>query len=111
MVDDKRKKRIGKLIQHELANILLHHPNQPLFVQIVITAVEVSADLSIARVFFSVFDDTKVKESKDVLQQAAGFLRKTLAHNLNLRLTPKLSFFYDDSIEYGQRISQLVRNL
>lgn len=111
MVDEKRKKRIGELIQHELATVLLRHPEQPLFMQIAITAVDVSADLAVAKVFFSVFDDSKVEEAKKVLQQAAGFLRKTLAHNLNLRLTPRLNFFYDDSIKRGQRISQLIETL
>jgi len=108
MVDEKRKKRIGEMIQHELAAILLHHPEQPLFVQITITTVNVSADLAVAKVFFSVFDDSKVDEAKKVLQQAAGFLRTALAHSLNLRLTPRLSFIYDDSIKRGQKISALI---
>jgi ribosome-binding factor A len=108
MVDEKRKKRISEMLQHELANALLHHPEQPLFAQITVTAVNVSADLAVAKVFFSAFDDNKVDEAKKALQQAAGFLRRTLAHNLNLRLTPRLSFIYDDSIKRGQRISALI---
>lgn len=108
MVDIKRKKRIGELIRHELAGILLQHPEQPLFVQITITATEVSADLAVAKVFFSVFDDNNIEVAKNVLQQAAGFLRKALAHNLNLRLTPRLNFIYDDSIKRGQRIAELI---
>ena len=111
MVDEKRKKRIGELIKHELANALLRHPEQPLFAQITITSANVSPDLSVARIFFSVFDDSKIEESQQALKQAAGLLRKTLARNLNLRLTPRLSFFYDDSIKHGQRISQLIKNL
>jgi ribosome-binding factor A len=108
MVDDKRKKRIGELIQRELANILLRHPEHPIFKQISVTNVNVSADLAVAKVFFSVFDDSKVKEAEETLKQAAFFLRKTLAHNLNLRLTPRLSFVYDDSIKRGQMISELI---
>ncbi len=111
MVDKNRKKRIAESIQHELAIILLRHPEQPLFVQITITAVEVSADLSVAKVFFSTFNDSKIEKTLEILQQSAGFLRKTLAHNLNLRVTPRLNFYYDDSIKYGQRISQLIRDL
>lgn len=108
MVDEKRKKRIGEMIQHELATVLLRHSEQPLFAQITITAVNVSADLAVAKVFFSVFDDSKIKEAEQVLKQAAGFLRTALAHSLNLRLTPRLSFIYDDSIKRGQRISALI---
>ncbi|MEI8055146.1 MAG: 30S ribosome-binding factor RbfA [bacterium] len=108
MVDEKRKKRIGEMIQHELASVLLCHSEQPLFVQTTITAVNVSADLAVAKVFFSVFDDSKVDEAKKALQQAAGFLRKALAHSINLRSTPRLIFIYDDSIKRGQKISALI---
>jgi ribosome-binding factor A len=108
MVDDKRKRRIGELIQQELASVLLRHPEQPLFAQITITATNVSADLAVAKVFFSVFDDSKVAEATKALQQAAGFLRNVLARNLNLRLTPRLNFVYDDSIKRGQRLSELI---
>lgn len=111
MVDENRKKRISELIKHELATILLRHTERPLFTQITITSVSVSADLAVAKVFFSVFDDIKVDEAKSELQQAAGFLRKTLARNINLRLTPKLNFIYDDSIKYSQKISQLINSL
>lgn len=108
MVDDKRKKRIGEMIQHELANVLLRHTEQPLFKQITITSVNVSSDLAVAKVFFSIFDDNRVEEANNILKQAAFFLRKALAHNINLRLTPRLNFIYDDSIKRGQRMSQLI---
>lgn len=108
MVDEKRKKRISESIQHELATILLRRMEQPLFKQITITAVNVSADLSVAKVFFSVLADDKVKEAGAALQQASGFLRKSLAHSLNLRLTPRLYFVYDDSINRGQKLAALI---
>jgi ribosome-binding factor A len=108
MVDHNRKKRIGEQIQHELGNVLLRNPDKPFFKQITITSVNVSADLAVAKVFFSIFDDDKVKEATEILQKYAGFLRKTLAHNINLRLTPRLSFIYDDSIKHGQIISALI---
>jgi ribosome-binding factor A len=108
MVDIQRKKRIDESIRHELANILLRHPEQPLFKQITITAVDVSADLAVAKVFFSVFTDEKVKEATKVLQKAAWVLRKSLARSLNLRLTPRLNFIYDESIQRGQKIAELI---
>ena len=108
MVDINRKKRIDEAIKHELANILLRHPDQPLFKQITVTAVDVSADLSIAKVFFSLFSDEKVKEATQVLKQAAWFLRKALARGLNLRVTPRLRFIYDESIRHGQKMSELI---
>lgn len=108
MVDKTRKKRLGELLKQELANILLRHSEQPLFVQITITTVEVSADLAVAKVFFSVFDDSKIAEATETLKRAAGFLRKSLARKLNLRMTPRLYFSYDDSIIRGQKIAELI---
>lgn len=108
MVNDIRKKRIGAQIQRELGIVLLRSPKRPIFKQITITGVEVSVDLAIAKIFFSIFDEARVEEAKKILQQEAGFLRKTLAHNINLRLTPRLYFAYDDSIKHGQVLSALI---
>jgi ribosome-binding factor A len=108
MVDEKRKKRIGEQIQHELASILLRHPEQPLLVQATITAVDVSADLSVAKVFFSLFDEKKLAAVQEALTNATSLLRKALAKNLNLRLTPRLYFVYDKSIIGGQKLANLI---
>ena len=108
MADEKRKRRIEELIQRELGRVLLIHPKHPLFTKITITAVDVSPDLSTAKVFFSVFDEAKAEEAKKTLQNEMGFLRKSLAHNVNLRLTPRLNFIYDESIIRAQKLSELI---
>jgi ribosome-binding factor A len=93
MVDDKRKKRIGELIQHELANVLLRHMEQPIFKQISITNVIVSADLSVAKVFFSVFDDSKLKKQKKCYNKPRSFYVKLLRTILICVVLHALSFF------------------
>jgi len=108
MTDGKRKKRIEELIQRELGRILLTYPRHTLFAKITLTAVDVSPDLAVAKIFFSVFDDVNIEESKRVLQNEAKFLRKALARDLNLRLTPRLNFVYDESIKRSRRLSDLI---
>lgn len=108
MVDEKRKKRIEEQIQRELGRVLLVHPKQALFPKITITAVNVAPDLAVAKVFFSVFDSVNIEEAKKALQSETGFLRKSLAQNINLRLTPRLHFIYDESIKRGQKLAELI---
>ena len=110
MADNKRKKRIEDLIQRELGMLLLNYPKQSVFNKVTITAVDVAPNLSHAKIFFSVFDETNVEETKKNLQNEAKFLRKSLARDLNLRLTPRLDFLYDESIEHGRRIDELIKH-
>ena len=80
---------------------------------ITVTQSRVSGDLKYARIFFSVLGDTsaeKIKEIKKGLQSAQGFLRRKIAEGINLRLTPELSFEYDDSIAHGAHIEQLIKD-
>ena len=108
MSDDKRKRRIEEQIQRELGRVLISYPHHPLFTKITITAVNVSPDLAVAKIFFSVFDEVNVEEAKKVLESEAKFLRKTLAHTINLRLTPRFNFIYDESIKRSKRLSDLI---
>jgi len=80
---------------------------------ITVTQSRVSGDLKYARIFFSVLGDTspeRIKEIKKGLQSAQGFLRKKIAEGINLRITPELSFEYDDSIAHGAHIEQLIKD-
>jgi len=62
----------------------------------------------VAKVFFTVFEDDKIEDSKKVLEGSAGFLRKHLSTKLSLRSLPRLTFFYDESIERGRHLSALI---
>ena len=80
---------------------------------ITVTQSRVSGDLKYARIFFSVLGDTspeKLKEIKKGLISAQGFLRRKIAEGINLRITPELSFEYDDSIAHGAHIEQLIKD-
>jgi len=104
-----RAERVADQIQRELAVLLRDEVKDPRVGRITVTSVEVSADLSHAKVFFTHLAGREhADEAVRALQHTAGFLRTELSHRLNLYSVPQLHFAYDDSIETGMRISQLI---
>ena len=111
MSDNKRKKskrRIEELIQRELGRVLLTYPKESVINKVSITGVDVAPDLTSAKVFFSVFNDSDITSAKKALDGEAKSLRKTLARTVNLRSTPRFDFIYDESIKRGLEISDLI---
>lgn len=105
-----RIERVNTLIRRELSEIIQNQLRDPrLDVFITVNEVTTTVDLKFAKVFVSSIggkqDEAKVLK---VLKAAAGFLRSELAHKVNLKHTPELSFFWDDSIEHGDRILRLI---
>lgn len=103
-----RTARIAELIQKELAMVLLRHNEEPLFIKATIAEVKVSPDFSVAKIFIRIWDEKDVDETMLELQRYSKSLRHTLAKNLNLRLTPKLFFVYDDTAARAQKLSALI---
>lgn len=77
---------------------------------VTVTAVNVSRDMKFAKVYFSCIGGTP-KEVKTGLYSAQGYIRSSLAEKLNLRITPELTFEYDDSAEKGARIESVLKSL
>jgi len=105
-----RSRRVGEQIQRELAELVQRELKDPRLGMITISAVEVSRDMSVAKVFFTVLGDENhdEKQSLEGLANAAGFLRRELGHRMRLRSVPELRFHYDHSIEKGSRLSALI---
>lgn len=80
---------------------------------ITITKADVSGDLKFAKIYFSVFgtEEGSIKEIKTGLYSAAGYLRSYIARELNLRITPELSFEHDKGMEHGADIMRLLRKI
>jgi ribosome-binding factor A len=78
---------------------------------ITITSCDVSGDLKFAKVYFSVYGvkQENIKDIKKGLYSAAGFLRRAIAEKINLRITPELNFEYDNAMERGASISELLK--
>jgi ribosome-binding factor A len=106
----RRSERTGKMIQREISGLLERVVNDPRLSKFVsVTEVTLSADLRHAKVYVSTLASEINKE--DLLagfNNASGFLRKELAVHLKLRQVPDLTFYYDDSIERGARLLELM---
>lgn len=104
----KRTDRIAEMIQRKLAQIIPQEVKDPrLNGFVTISAVKVAADLGHAKVYFTVLNEDK-KLSESILNAAASYLRSALARSITLRTVPQLHFIYDESIEYGERLSRLI---
>lgn len=75
---------------------------------VTLTAVDVSPDLSHARVFFTLLEKQKLEDTLRGLKRSAGFLRSQLARRIKLYTTPELRFEYDESVERGDHLSRLI---
>jgi ribosome-binding factor A len=107
--DYPRSRRIAEQVQRELSDIIRLELKDPRVGMITLTDVEVSVDQSHAKVFFTLLGaPERVAEATAGLQHAAGFLRSELAHRMKLRVVPQLQFKYDESVERGMRLSQLI---
>ena len=104
-----RASRLGDQIQRDLAELIRLEVKDPRVSLVTVTAVEVSADLTHARVFVTTLADAiGAEETLQALQHAAGFLRSRLSHSLRVRQVPELRFVYDESVERGLRLSRLI---
>ena len=114
--DYNRTDRVADFLKQELAQQIKFEVNDPRLGMININDVEVSRDLSHAKVFFTVVgssldlaaNEAEGKKAADVLNRAAGFLRKQLSAANTMRTTPQLHFFYDKSVIAGGQLSALI---
>ncbi len=109
----RRTERLNKAIQQEISRLLGREVNDPRLNSLIsVTRVSVSPDLKHAKVFISTMGDETAKE--EVLagfNAASGFLRREIASHLQLRYALQLSFHYDDSIERGAKVLELIRQV
>ncbi len=107
-----RTQRLGDLVRAELSILVQREMRDPRVALATISGVEVTADLRYARVRVSALgDEPKRLEAVAALEHAKGFLRRELAHRLDLRLTPELRFELDRGAEHSQHISDLLDTL
>jgi len=109
----RRIERVNNLIRHEISEMLQRQVKDPRLGNFIsITAVSTSTDLKYARIFVSsIRMDEEREEVLKTLTAAAGFFRSELAKRLRMRYVPELSFQWDDSIEHGARLLELMDKL
>ncbi|WP_062197899.1 30S ribosome-binding factor RbfA [Massilibacterium senegalense] len=107
-----RVNRVAEQMKKEVSDIIAHKIKDPRVGFVTVTDVEVTGDLQQATVFISVLGDEEQKEASLVgLEKAKGFIRSEVGKRIRLRKTPELFFAFDESIQYGNRIDELLMKL
>lgn len=107
-----RPNRVGEQMKKEISDIIGRKIKDPRIGFVTVTDVEVSGDLQIAKVYISVLGDQEVRKGAlAALDKAKGFIRSEVGQRIRLRKTPELSFEFDESVDYGNRIDSLLNEL
>ncbi|WP_029686333.1 30S ribosome-binding factor RbfA [Tatumella saanichensis] len=110
-----RSQRVAQELQKEIALIIQREIKDPrVGMMVTVSSVEVSRDLAYAKVFVTFLndkDEDAVKGGVKALQDASGFIRTLLGKAMRLRIVPELTFFYDNSLVEGMRMSNLVSSV
>lgn len=104
-------KRIASQIVKEVSDILQNEARDRLMHTITITGCDVSNDLGYAKVYFTCVLDIDKCDIERELEEASGFIRKELAERIDIRHTPKLVFKFDESVEYGNHIDNIIEKI
>ena len=112
MSQGSRPERVADQIRSEIALLLTREVHDPGMGFVTLTRVQLSPDLQVARVLYTVLGDEKAKSATArALERAAPFLRRQIGGRLRLRRAPDLRFIYDDSIAGQDRIEQLLKDI
>ncbi|WP_226663158.1 30S ribosome-binding factor RbfA [Microbulbifer aggregans] len=106
-----RADRVADAMRRELARLIQHEVRDPRVGMVNVNDVEVSRDLTVAKVFVTLVgedDRSKIDISMAALNKAAGFLRTQLAKEIQIRTIPRLQFRYDETSVRGQHLSALI---
>lgn len=103
-IDEEIKKEISTIISTELKNPHLTG-------LISVSKVKTTPDLRFAKVYVTMINEKSKKENLSILKQSSGYIRSAIAKKINLRYTPELVFEFDESIEYGSRIDEILKDI
>ncbi len=107
-----RMARVNEMMKREIGTMIQMDIHNPELEFVTITNVNVSKDLQVARVSFSVLgDEKKVQNVTRILSGISGQVRKLVGQRIRLRYTPKIEFVYDKSIEYGAQIERALEEI
>lgn len=106
-----RANRVAEEIKKEMGEILTRKLKDPRIGFVTVTDVEVTGDLQQATIYISVLDQEKKDSTLIGLAKANGFIRSEIGRRIQLRKTPEIAFEFDDTLERGSRIEQILRDL
>jgi ribosome-binding factor A len=112
MAQGARPSRVGEEIRQEIGRLLAREVQDPAIGFVTLTRVKVSADLQLARVYYTALGDERARqETRRALERATPFLRRQLGAHLRLRRVPDLKFEFDQSVEQQDRIERILLDL
>ncbi|MGM9881349.1 MAG: 30S ribosome-binding factor RbfA [Bacilli bacterium] len=103
--------RLGHIFTEEISKIISEEVKDEDINFVTITAVDISSDLSYAKVYFTNLIDKDREKVTKALNKASGFIRGKLFDRVEIRKMPELTFIYDESIEYGKKIEKIIDNI
>ena len=108
-----RMNKINEELKKEISNVIsygLKDPNLKVGL-ITVTKVNTTPDLRYARVYVSMINIKYTKQALAILKKSSGYIRSEIARKVNLRVTPEIIFEFDESIEYGAKIDEILKNI
>ena len=107
-----RLNRINEELKREISNIINYEVTNSNVTGIIsVTSVKISPDLRYARVSVSILNSKNVKLTLAGLKSSSGFIRSRIAEKINLRVTPELVFELDSSMQYGEKIDTILKDI
>lgn len=103
--------RMASDISRNISDILANEANDDLLKTVTITGCTVTNDLSFCKVYFTSFSKLTKKEIEKELNEAAPYIRGKVSERVDIRHTPEIKFYYDESIEYGKKIEDIIKSL
>lgn len=112
MASGMRQHRLGDQVRKVISEIIQRKLRNPQLGMVTITDVELTKDLRQAKVFYSVYGDETVRQSSaKALRQSTGFIQSELSRSIRIRKVPVLEFIFDESVERGLRIQELLAKI
>ena len=107
-----RLNRINEELKREISNIINYEvTNSNVTGMVSVTSVKISPDLRYAKVFLSILNSRNTKQTLAALKSSSGFIRSRIAAKINLRVTPELVFELDESMQYGEKIDTILKDI
>ncbi|MBW1616219.1 MAG: 30S ribosome-binding factor RbfA [Deltaproteobacteria bacterium] len=106
-----RADRLSELIQRKIAEILIRQISDQRLCFLTITAVKMTTDLKIAKIYFVTPANVKKNDAIKAFKKASGFIKHNLAKHLETRYMPELRFYYDETFEYSGHIEKILKDI
>lgn len=110
--NENRLNRVNEELKKEISQIISFELKNPEITGLIsVTKVKITPDLKYAKVYVSLLNSKNEEKTIEALKQSAGFIRSLIAKRINLRITPELVFERDNSMEYGEKIENILKDL